>query len=374
MMPLLALLALMVAAPSHLGGEASTGWRMDTLWNPLAELPPLRVAHHSWPICRDGLDSTVQCQLPMDSNNPVLVDYARITGAMPLSVAYGCQWEDKQPWPVNATEIFETVKICHLAGAAGKAAGTGTGAGTTPGISLNYSPWAAYWNPHCKDHCDPTNTTGEAEEMSFYQGRLQEIKRLIDEANRLLATATGATNDGPPPPPVRVLVLLLDSEKLQGWGASGRFNMTIKAAITRKHNLMYNASKAVFPDATVEQYDKGTIEDEKGMKTTGTPKAWAPWSVYTLDEQGDSFATSLYSVPEIGQTRQQYRLTVQNAVAHNVSSVTPWIALGSGYRRGITNTSLGSNYWDSAWDYGYLSKESVCTPAVQPFLIYLDWY
>jgi hypothetical protein len=130
---------------------------------------------------------------------------------------------------------------------------------------------------------------------------------------------------------------------------------------------MYTASKAVFPDAIVEQYDKGTIEDEKGMSTTGTSKAWAPWSVYTLEEQGDSFATSLYSVPEIGQTRQQYRLTVNNAVEHNVSSVTPWIALGSGYRRGITNTSLGSNYWDSAWDYGYEYSWILGAEINQPF-------
>ena len=81
----------------------------------------------------------------------------------------------------------------------------------------------------------------------------------------------------------------------------------------------------------------------------------------------DSFATSLYSVPEIGQTRQQYRLTVQNAAEHNVSSVTPWIALGSGYRRGITNTSLGSNYWDSAWDYGYEYSWILGAEINQPF-------
>ena len=187
---------------------------------------------------------------------------------MPLSVAYGGQWEAKQPWPLNATEVFEVVKVCHLAG---KAAGTDS----PPGISLNYSPWTAYWNPHCKVHCDPTNSTGEAEELSFYRGRLEEIKRLVEEANQLLATtmnsasaAAGEKKGGPPP--VRVLALLLDSEKLQGWGASGRYNMTIKAAITRKHDLMYNASKAVFPEAVVEQYDKGTIEDEKGMRTTGT--------------------------------------------------------------------------------------------------------
>ena len=354
-------------------GISRVSAKMDdssTAWNPLAGLPPLRVTHHSWPICRDGLQSGVQCQLPIESNNPVLIDYVRITGAMPLSVAYGCQWEAKQPWPLNATEIFEIVKICHLAGAAARATGTGI---TPPGISLNYSPWAAFWNPHCKDHCDPTNSTGEAEELSFYQGRLEEIKRLVDEANQLLATTTNASANATAeerkgkPPPVRVSALLLDSEKLQGWGASGRDNITIKAAITRKHDLMYNASKAVFPDAIVEQYDKGTIEDEKSMSTKGTSKAWAPWSVYTLEEQGDSFATSLYSVPEIGQTRQQFRLTVQNAVEHNVSSVTPWIALGSGYRRGITNTSLGSNYWDSAWDYGYEYSWILGAEINQPF-------
>ena len=97
-------------------------------------------------------------------------------------------------------------------------------------------------------------------------------------------------------------------------------------------------------------------------------------SADTLEEKGDGFATSLYSIPEIGQTREQYRQTVANARAHNISSVTPckphdpcwtlWrkapvpavavragLALGTGYRRDVATG--GTNYWEKAWDYGY---------------------
>ena len=102
------------------------------------------------------------------------------------------------------------------------------------------------------------------------------------------------------------------------------------------------------------------MEDEKSVSHTATAEAWAFWPVCalrrpllcyphrslitlptflspplsacsppfvtsadTLDEKGDGFATSLYSIPEIGQTREQYRQTVANARAHDISSVTP---------------------------------------------------
>eukprot|EP01050_Picozoa_sp_SAG11_P007001 SAG11_NODE_569_length_8458_cov_5.574231_4_plen_1120_part_00 len=68
--------------------------------NPLADLPALARTHHSWPICRDGVDSSA-CPTPIDSSNEAMADYARITHAFPLSVAFGGQWEQKQPWPFN---------------------------------------------------------------------------------------------------------------------------------------------------------------------------------------------------------------------------------------------------------------------------------
>jgi hypothetical protein len=289
--------------------------------NPLAGLPPLARVHHSWPICRDGVASS-PCPTPIESSNEAMADYARITHAFPLSVAFGGQWEQKQPWPFNHTELREAVKLCYRSNAS---------------LSLNYSPWYAYWEPHCKVHCDPTSRVGEAAEISFYSARLREIAASLAQANRELGSH------------VPVGAVLLDSEKLS---TSWKGNMTMQEALTRKHNLMYDASKAVFPQAVVEQYSRGSMVDEKAMAHTASALPFAYWPVYTLaaDERSDGFATSLYSIPEVGQTRAQFRATAANARAHNVSSVTPWLALGQGYRRSVP---AGTNYWDAAWDYGY---------------------
>ena len=152
---------------------------------------------------------------------------------------------------------------------------------------------------------------------------------------------------------------------------------------------MYETSKLVFPHAVVEQYSCGSMVGEKSMSNSSSPLpfgagpnnihslssntmalitldcgairlpeqhdgsnhlglcATAFWLVYTLDpaKRSDGFATSLYAIPEIGQTRAQFRATAANARAHNVTLVTPWLALGQGYRRSIPS---GSNYWDPA--------------------------
>eukprot|EP01050_Picozoa_sp_SAG11_P007000 SAG11_NODE_569_length_8458_cov_5.574231_3_plen_191_part_00 len=190
--------------------------------------------------------------------------------------------------------------------------------------------------------------------MSFYSGRLREIAASLARTNRELGSD------------VAVGAVLLDSEKLS---TSWKGNTTMQAALTRKHNLMYDAGKGVFPQAVVEQYSRGSVVDEKGMAHTASPLPFAVWPVYTLaaDERSDGFATSLYSIPEVGQTRAQFRATAANARAHNVSSVTPWLALGQGYRRSVP---AGTNYWAAAWDYGYeyswLLGREIADPFGQP--------
>ena len=55
-----------------------------------------------------------------------------------------------------------------------------------------------------------------------------------------------------------------------------------------------------------------------------------------MEEQTDIFAVSLYSVPEIGYTREAYNRTVANAMTRPLGDgqwAIPWLALGCGYRR-----------------------------------------
>ena len=107
---------------------------------------------------------------------------------------------------------------------------------------------------------------------------------------------------------VSVSAVLLDSERF----TVARGNATWNDAMTAKHDMMYNASKRAFPSAPVEFYDRG------GYTMDGIGTAYfAPSPYYTLEERGDSFATSLYGVGELGYTREQYDQTVALALAHS---------------------------------------------------------
>lgn len=78
-----------------------------------------------------------------------------------------------------------------------------------------------------------------------------------------------------------------------------------------------------------------------------------------MEEQTDVFAVSLYTVPEIGYTRQAFNRTVANAISHNPTNasvqVIPWISLGSGYRREFDTYEA----YDLHWNYDYIYRYTV---------------
>ena len=74
-------------------------------------------------------------------------------------------------------------------------------------------------------------------------------------------------------------------------------------------------------------------------------------STLAPDELGDSLSVSLYAVPEIGRTIQEFNRTAQRALRHNKSSVVPYICLGCGYRRDVLYPLGGSVLYSNAWDY-----------------------
>ena len=61
----------------------------------------------------------------------------------------------------------------------------------------------------------------------------------------------------------------------------------------------------------------------------------------TANSLTDSYGTSLYSIPEIGYTRDAFRKTVANAQKHGVFDVVPWLALGCGFQRTVKNGNGG---------------------------------
>ena len=211
----------------------------------------------------------------------------------------------------NRTEVAETVKLCAKANAS---------------IAVNYSPWGNWWTTHVprlwNQRGDPTvRGVGEEQELRYFRFRLASISQWIGEVNAELGAS------------VHIGAVLLDSESYYiNWS-----NETQLAALQRKHDLMYNVSRE-FCDAqlgcTVEQYNRGTINPiftlAKPAEGIPADDAWTPWPGYPKCRGlGDTFATSLYSVPEYETTRETYRRTVQNAEACNISFVTPWIWLGA---------------------------------------------
>ena len=114
------------------------------------------------------------------------------------------------------------------------------------------------------------------------------------------------------------------SDAVAGFKPS-KTNETETAAVDEKHEQMYNASKAQFPAARVEYYDRGGFM----LDGVGTGSFIGdPW--FSLHERGDSYSLPMYSIGDLGYSRQAFALTAAAATAANVSDVTPWVLLGGG--------------------------------------------
>ena len=280
--------------------DRSTAFPGSPSWSPLATLPPLKKVHHSYAPQPGNL---------WDPTNTLHDDFVRITHTCGI---YGFDVH------TNATRAAQCIDGCVAIAARHPGAG----------VSIFYSPWFYVFPPRpAAPSCCP-NKTKEA--VAVWEANLAAIKALLLRSN-----ARHGAN-------VSVSAVLLDSERF----TVARGNATWNDAMTAKHDMMYNASKRAFPSAPVEFYDRG------GYTMDGVGTAYfAPSPYYTLEERGDSFATSLYGVGELGYTREQYDQTVALALAHNASAVTPWISLGAG-----NVPTWFTQTYDFAWDYPILNS------------------
>lgn len=256
--------------------------------NPLKNLSLLQKVHHSWPIPARYLNSSAASFI-----DGLVHDYVRITGSCSLAIDGG----------LNQTLLATCVEICDAVAEARhskKAA--------APSIAINYSPWYTHFPGK-----DPT-VAGAAEqpELAFYAKQLDNLKKWLP------TVGSGK---------IKLGAVLIDSEKFRFTSNS---SAAFKAALTRKHNLVWNATRERFPDCRIELYDRGAVEK------WDTQPTWTVNNMYTLEEQGESLAVSLYTVPEIWNMRGRMTHTVALAQspAGNRSgttrSVTPWLSLGAG--------------------------------------------
>lgn len=287
-------------------------------YNPFVGLPQLPKVHHSDQVIDQGIDR----------NDPAIVDYARITRALPLSIDRSTNQNDFEEL---AEELREIAAICAAPI-------------VNCSVSLLYSPWEKNWG------YDGAAVRGAPEqaELQFFGARLLNVSHLLEDENQRLHAS------------VRVGAILLDSETFQMFdnNVSGIHSGSAKerAEVTRKHDLIYNLTQQFFPGVSVPMYGRGQMRRAYGASkaVTGasvTPdQGWVPGELYTLAEQGDSYGPILYNVNELALMRENFNRVVANARAHNVSKVVPWIALGAGSPR-VVSAAAGFGEFSWAFDY-----------------------
>ena len=323
--------------------------------NPLSGLPPLKKTHYSWP-------------LPFVDEKwlgGAQVDFARITGSLPLYLYSDCGVPEPGNNSVgqNSTEVFSAVRICHLAQRNGSAA---------PVLALNWSPWYSCFEAPGGEEIvmgDPrVEGATEARYLNEWRTRLQLYKSWVADANEELGTS------------IRVGAVLLDSERFwfncsesPPWGSPGHpfgpyaqycssnatYNKEWFDAIARKHDLTTGLVQDVFGrHVDIEFYGRGSVH----VEPTGPPFV-SPH--FTLQERAPRAPLSaiLYSIFEPAATRADYNATVffLRSLASakllppgvDETHVTPWVALGSGNRRNFTRTVYAHEYnYDRQLDWG----------------------
>eukprot|EP01043_Picozoa_sp_COSAG02_P011526 COSAG02_NODE_424_length_22575_cov_79.088361_22_plen_501_part_00 len=277
--------------------------------NPLKNLSELPKTHYSWPIPAQYLASSAPYFI-----DGLMHDYVRITGACSLTL-------DVSTGGLNHSALRVCAEICEAVAPVRLAAQL-----PAPTINVNYSPWYKHF-----PGTDPTvGGAAEQAELASYAAVLAELKALLPTVG-LGKTTLGA--------------VLLDSEKFKYTSSS---SPAYRQALTRKHDLIWNATRAAFPSVRIELYDRGAVS-----KWDTTP-TWTVSPYYTLEERGESLSLSLYTVPEIWNMRSSMNHTVALAesargnLSGTTKSVTPWISLGAGNRR---LPKLDGTMYDLCWDY-----------------------
>lgn len=330
--------------------------------NPLKHYPPLAKVHHSWPM-------PGPYGVTAGAYDGVWEDYVRITGSFPIMLV---DLETEEDAKVTKLQLQNGARVLDTAGAEREAAGL-----PPVSVAVNYSPW--YWSspfwrhptgaacgPARRACADPTvvsvnGTNLEALEASFQAGLWDKLKGLLAEVN-------GAR---PKRAPLEVGAVLIDSEMFwfgKGLDPVGNDSAPWRAAVDRKHEVVYNATARAMPGVSQQWYGLGSGGTRYGncYDSTGCPGAdgWTAGSNrFTGNERFGKLAAytpSLYTLPEIEYQREVYRRTAARAVERDVEAVNPWICLGCGYRRSARamvqhagSTAGGGQDWtyDGQWDF-----------------------
>ena len=305
--------------------------------NPLAGLPALPKPHYSWYRSHAGTDRIAD-------NRATLIDYARITHSIPV-----CH-------DGNETDVSDAVAICVAAG--GDCA-----------ISVDWSP---YINEAEKEEkrVDPRTTTpNELASLNAFKAWARNVTRWAAAASKKL----------PGGHDIKIGAIGFDQEQLCGYcwshAEDGTCNASTYDALTIKNDAYHDAAAETLPDAEIIWFSKGgftpcspngltctkfgehgVCEEKKEGWMISQPSnchadGYRPDTCFSLEEKGDSYSVALYTVGEIDATMEAFNRTVQNAIAHGIKKVVPYVELGGGYQRDVLYPLGGSYLYHNQWDY-----------------------
>ena len=257
----------------------------------LTKLDPLPKIHYSYP-------------LPLKRmSDDLLFEYARITNAISISG----EWHKEK-------DIDRVVRIAKKVNELKPK--------NPVSIGINYS----IWHRRFGKNLSPMDTgVTYTEELELLKENLESIKKKLAKANLKYDDK------------IEVSRLLFDSERFH----IKPDNVAWNKAITEKYDSATDIVKDIFPKVKIEWYGRGAIQN--GSSKTG----WEVTNFFSLKEKGNSFNCTLYTVPEIGITREIFRKTVKLALKYKQEEVTPWVALASGYRRKLDTFQV----WSPDWNY-----------------------
>jgi hypothetical protein len=340
MAPLLAALAAVVAAggSSRLGisrgavapppkpsdvPKGFVGYGAVPTANPLKSLPPLRKPHHA-------AGSFNKYFYDISFADGILLDYARITGSVPIELGY---FDNQTKGPPNIAKA--AVDACHRATLNRTALGL-----PCCSIAFSFDPWIWKYsrppNPLDDPQRDPASRVREQDELDFFRWQMGAILAQIEEANKLLGAS------------VAVGAMLLDSEEFV-WKTypDGEPSDHYWADLARKNELVYNLSLSTLqlaPDR-ITFYSRGSVEFRPDLNATeclrNRPEVAelqlsrghcmaTDAALATSFAESSPFCATLYSIAEPELTRQEF---VSFSETRCMSLLALWLCLLEYYRR-----------------------------------------
>ena len=268
----------------------------------MSELEPLQKVHYSWPVHIKDL------------SDEQLLQYTRLTRALSLSG----HWATEE-------QVARAVKTCDQIN---RSVGDDHAS-----LGVVFSPWDDRYQESISQQGPGQSDYDEADESEYryLDERSAFVAQAVADANRELASD------------VKVTCVMLESEAFRVRPDDPEHNAAIDQRYRKTHQLM----RSGFPDARIEWYNRG------GVHPDGTVTGWSVSPYFTGNEPGDSYSCSLYRTPEIETTREIFRRTSRRAEQNNCKSVTPWVALASGYRRQTDQFHQWSYDWNYDLIYSY---------------------